>query len=111
MGTLSIYPSHAARDILFQRPVSYALNAAANGGYGVVQGGKAAQYLSLTAAGRRIAEANSKGERLAAIYDVLFDNEFFAAIIDKYADVPEPQDSFAVDFLQRWHALSALAAY
>lgn len=87
--------------------ISYALNAAANGGYGVVQGGKTAQYLSLTAAGRRIAEANSKGERLAAIYDVLFENEYFAAIIDKYADRPQPQDSIAVDFLQREHGLSA----
>ena len=85
---------------------SYALNAAANTGYGVVDGSKTSQYLSLTASGSRIASAKGRGERLAAVYDVLFDNEYFASLIAKYADRPQPQDAIAVDYLQREHGLS-----
>lgn len=85
---------------------SYALNAAANSAYGVIKGGKNAQYLELTATGKRIAEAATSDDRLAAIHDVLFENEFFAALVDKYADRPQPQDSIAVDYLQREHGLS-----
>jgi hypothetical protein len=85
---------------------SYALNAAANTGYGLVDGSKTAQYLSLTDAGARIAKAANRPDRLAAVYDVLFDNEYFAALVAKYADRPQPQDSIAIDYLQREHGLS-----
>lgn len=85
---------------------SYALNAAANSAYGLVEGSKTAQYLSLTTSGARIARASNRAEKLAAIYDVLFENDYFAALVAKYADRPQPQDSIAIDFLQREHGLS-----
>jgi hypothetical protein len=84
---------------------SYTLNSAATSGYGVVKGGKNASHLELTPSGRRVAEQGSGKERRAAVLDILFDNAYFSALVDKYADRPMPQDSIVVDYLQREQGL------
>lgn len=77
------------------------LNSAATSGYGVIKGGVNANHLELTQNGRRVAERNSETEHRGAALDVLFNNEFFSALIEKYADRPMPQDAIVVDYLQR----------
>lgn len=85
--------------------ISYVLNSAATSGYGVIKGGKNASHLELTQNGKRIAEHDSNEERREAALDVLFNNTYFSALIEKYAERPIPQDSIAIDYLQREHSL------
>ncbi len=81
------------------------LNSAATSGYGVIKGGVNASRLELTQNGRRVAERNSETEHREAALDVLFNNAFFSALIEKYADRPMPQDAIVVDYLQREQGL------
>ena len=83
------------------------LNAAATGAYGVTKGGKNATHLTLTPAGIHLAEANDAVERLGVAYDILFDNSYFAALVEKYRDRPIPNDAIAADYLEREQGLSA----
>jgi hypothetical protein len=83
---------------------SYTLISAANGGYGLVTGGKNATHLGLTTDGQKLARTKGEDRKKAAI-DVLFANDYFAALVDKFSDRPFPLDSIAVDFLQRDHSL------
>jgi len=85
--------------------ISYTLNSAATSGYGVVKGGKNASHLELTQSGQRVANRASTGERREVILDILFSNPYFSALVEKYAERPMPQDSIAVDYLQREQGL------
>ena len=85
--------------------VSYVLLSAANSGYALIKGGKNATHLKLTSSGEEIARSSSPSEKRAASFDILFANNYFVALIARFADKPLPLDSIATDFLEREHGL------
>jgi len=85
---------------------SRSLIAAANSGYGLIQGSSKTEYLSITSDGTKIATSKNEPERFRAIYDVLFKNDIFSAFIDRFNDRALPIDEIAIDYLKGNHQLS-----
>ena len=75
-------------------------------GYGLVSGGYQAEFFTLTEKGLAIASANDPNRKMAAIYDILFENDLFNAFIQKFSQKSFPNDQIAIDYLKLNHKLS-----
>ena len=89
---------------------SYYLLQAANGGYSLVNGNKNSSHLELTEKGISISNPKSPKEKISAIYDILFSNQYFTTIIDRYKEKPFPNDQLVIDYLEREQKLSQTEA-
>lgn len=84
---------------------SRALTIASSAGYGLTVGGKEAVNLGLSDKGKRVAMANGAHAKRQAIYDVLFSNEIFSSVIERFTDRGIPLDDVAIEFLKNSHNL------
>jgi hypothetical protein len=84
--------------------VSVLLIQAANKGYSLINGNKNSSHLSLTETGISIINNPNSSK---VVYDILFSNGYFSAVVEKYRDKPLPSDTVVTDFLIRDHKLDA----
>ncbi|MBB5397511.1 hypothetical protein [Mucilaginibacter sp. AK015] len=83
---------------------SVVLIQAANKGYSLINGNKNSSHLSLTETGNAIIN-DPKSSKV--VYEILFSNGYFSAVVEKYKDKPLPSDTVVTDFLIRDHKLDA----
>lgn len=86
---------------------SRALIIAANGGYGLVKGSYAAEFLDLTDRGLRMASPSDDAARHEAAYEALFSNEIFAGFVQRFFQRSVPNQEVAEDYLKKTYGLSA----
>lgn len=85
---------------------SRALIVAANSGYGLVQGGYAAEFLGLSDRGMKISSAQDEPSRHEAAYEALFSNDIFAGFVQRFFQKSPPNQEIAVEFLKKTYGLS-----
>jgi hypothetical protein len=86
---------------------SYYLIQAANTGYSLIKGSKTSTHLELTGLADTLSNVEvPEAKRIAAIYELLFGNLYFSALVEKYKDRPLPSDTIVVDYLIRDQKLS-----
>jgi hypothetical protein len=80
---------------------SRSLVAAANTGYGLINGNSRSEYLDLTPLGLKIVSESNERSRREAMHEVLFSNDIFAEFVEHFHDRPLPRDEIATDYLAK----------
>jgi len=78
---------------------------AANSGYGLTTGSYKAEYLGITDRGMQTVSYKNSVSKFEAVYDALFSNEIFSAMVSRFNDRGIPIDEIAIEYLKSNHEL------